>query len=149
MQSALAETSGTAKLNQWGDGAGASLLPHVSGKPHLAKEVVVERMDDIAERLSLLPDLIKLDLQGGEINALRGAEACVRHTEMVIVEFGCLDAYIGRTTPLQLFDFLCSRGFRLYDIAELLYRPYDGALGSGDLFFVHERSALRKYTGWA
>lgn len=148
---ALGESPGATELNIWRgveEDSGASLLSHIQGEASQAVEVQVDTIDAIAERLSFVPDLIKLDLQGGELKALRGAERALEQTEMVIVEFHCLDAYVGRPTPRDLLDYMYDRDFCLYDIVDCYNRPYDDALAGGDFFFVKNSSHLRSYQGW-
>jgi FkbM family methyltransferase len=138
-------------LHIWRDitsDTGASLLEHVSGEPGTAVEVQVDTLDNICETLDLKPDLVKLDLQGAELLALKGATKILESAEMIITEFGCLEAYIGRATPRQLIDIMYDNDYCLYDIVDCHYRPYDGALTGGDFIFVKNWSVLRKYKGW-
>jgi hypothetical protein len=72
----------------------------------------------------------------------------LKYAELAIIELGCLDAYINRTTPRELIDIMYDNDFCLYDIASCNDRLYDGALTGGDLFFVKNSSNLRKYKGW-
>jgi FkbM family methyltransferase len=149
---AVGAANATGHLNIWGDSemhlAGASMLQHVAGKPQRELAVEVRRLDDIAADYGLAPDLVKLDLQGGELAAIVGAERVLQQAEMFIVEFGTLNAYVNRTTPRQLIDVMYDQGYCLYDVVDLLYRPHDGALGSGDFFFVKNTSPLRRHSGW-
>jgi FkbM family methyltransferase len=152
INAALGASTGKAKLNIWHEkesDTGASLLEHVSGNAANIIEVDVETIDNISERLALTPDLLKLDLQGGELAALAGAKNVIKQAEFVIVEFGCLEAYIGRTTPRDLLELMYANNYCLYDIVDFNYRPYDKALTAGDFFFVKNDSALRRYKGWA
>ncbi len=150
-QIAIGREEGRAAFNIWrGEETdqGASLLPHVSGEAAKTLEVAVESLDHLAQRLDFFPNLVKLDLQGAELDALRGGEAVLQKTEVLIIEFGCLDAYIGRTTPREVMDHLYDRGFCLYDVTDLHDRPYDGALTGGDFTFVRKDSALRAHKGY-
>jgi hypothetical protein len=72
----------------------------------------------------------------------------LRTAEVVITEFGVGEAYLNSTTPLQLIQFMHDHDFVLYDIVDLLYRPYDKALSSGDFFFVKRTSKLLAYKGY-
>jgi hypothetical protein len=36
----------------------------------------------------------------------------------------------------------------LYDIIDLIYRPYDNALTGGDFFFVKNNSPLKSHKGY-
>jgi FkbM family methyltransferase len=149
---ALGDSPGKAKLKLWGEeasDAGASLLDHVVGEPGRVFEVAVETLDAVSRQTSLLPDLVKLDLQGGELSALKGATRVLGHAEFMMVEFGCLEAYIGRSTPRDLLELMYANDYCLYDVVDLHYRPYDGALTGGDFFFVKNSSPLRRHKGWA
>jgi hypothetical protein len=39
-------------------------------------------------------------------------------------------------------------GYSLYDIVDLRYRPYDGALSDGDFIFTKNNSVIRAYKGY-
>ncbi len=154
IKGAVADKEGEVTLNIWENSnhkskstalAGSSLLEHVQGEA--SKKIVVPKrtIDSIVDETGLKPDLLKLDLQGAELPALIGAKKALSSAEAVIVEFGCLDAYENRTTPRQLMDFLYDNGFVLYDIVDLRYRPYDGALVGGDYFFVKKDSKLKEH----
>jgi FkbM family methyltransferase len=148
---ALGECQKKAPFNFWqaaDSDYGASLLDYVSRPANQVIQVDVDTLDNISQRLSFTPDLIKLDLQGGELAALKGATMVLKHAELAIIEFGCLDAYINRTTPRELIDIMYDHDFCLYDIVSLIDRPYDGALGGGDFFFIKRSSKLRSHIGW-
>lgn len=148
---ALGESQKKSSFNIWRDAdmdQGASLLDHVSGPARQVVQVEVDTLDNIAQRLSFTPDLLKLDLQGGELAALRGGTEVLRHVEFAIIEFGCLDAYVKRTTPRELLDIMYDNDYCLYDVVSCSDRPYDGALTGGDFFFVKNSSILRSHKGW-
>ncbi|MCH8977625.1 MAG: FkbM family methyltransferase [Armatimonadetes bacterium] len=148
---AVGGEAGRANFNIWREETndrGASLFGNVSGKAAKVVEVEVDTLDNIARRLSLWPNLVKLDLQGGELDALTGGAEVLRRAEFVFVEFGCLEAYVGRATPREVIDLMYDSGFCLYDITDLNDRPYDGALTGGDFSFVKTTSPLRAHKGW-
>ena len=68
--------------------------------------------------------------------------------EFAVIEFGVLEAYVGRTSPRELLDFMYDHDFTLYDITDCINRPYDNALCAGDFFFVKNSSPLREYKGY-
>ena len=73
---ALGDAPGSAQLHIWRDAGadrGASLLENVSGEAKMSIDVEVRTLDSVCDDLGLVPDLLKLDLQGGELAALRGA----------------------------------------------------------------------------
>ncbi len=154
VSAAVAQEAGQAELNIWENSkhrdkftalAASSLLSHVQGKPSKKIQVEVKTIDSIIEETGKIPDLLKLDLQGAEKSALLGATMALRKAEMVIIEFGCLDAYENRTSPHDLFDILYQFDFRLYDIVDLQYRPFDDSLVGGDFFFVKKDSKLKEH----
>ena len=149
---ALGESLGEAYLNIWDNDqtkmSGSSLKAHVQGEAKDKMKVRLETLDNLCEKHGLMPDLVKLDLQGGEQEALKGAEAVLRAAEVVIIEFGCLPAYVDRTTPLDLMDTMYKNDYCLYDIIDLIYRPYDNALTGGDFIFAKNNSMLKKYKAY-
>ena len=126
LEIAVGEEPGLAYLNIWGNDktslAASSLLDHVVGEPNKRIGVEVRTLDMIAKRTSFTPNLVKLDLQGKELSALKGAENILKTAELFIIEFGCLEAYKDRTTPAELMDMMYSNSYCLYDIVDLYYR---------------------------
>lgn len=151
-QCAIGASQGKAFLNIWDNEhtkmSGSSLKDHVQGEPRNRMEVQIDTLDNICQRHRLTPDLVKLDLQGGELDALKGARQILQNTEVIISEFGCLQAYIDRTTPFDLMRVMYDHDYCLYDIIDLIYRPYDNALTGGDFIFVKNSSKLKQYKGY-
>jgi FkbM family methyltransferase len=151
---AVGDKPGTTHLNVWENPSdplalqASSLLDHTRGEPTQRAPVEVQTLDAIAARFDVLPDVVKLDLQGAELAALRGARTLLGRSELFIIEFGCLDAYQERTTPRALLDCMDDHGYCLYDVVDLGYRRFDGALCSGDFFFLLRDSPLRDHAGF-
>lgn len=151
---AVSEVKGQAILNVWLNSqhsnettalAASSLMGHVQGDASSKLNVQTDTIDSIVENSKITPDLLKLDLQGAELPALRGAVSLLETVEVCVIEFGCLDAYIDRTTPIELCEFMRDYDYVLYDIWDLRYRPYDSALAGGDFVFVKADSRLREH----
>jgi len=154
VNAAVSDKPGKGQLNVWDNPrhnnkitalAASSLLAHVQGRPAKKIDIDIKTLDMIAEETKKLPDLLKLDLQGGEKKALVGGKKLLKAVGLCIVEFGCLDAYVDRTTARDLMEIMYDSGFCLYDIVDMRYRPYDGALAGGDFFFVKRSSRLKKH----
>jgi FkbM family methyltransferase len=127
--------------------------PGLSGSSFFLKsknirEVPVTTIDALVNEHSLIgPMLMKLDVQGFELEALKGGQEALQNTEIVIVEQS-LWADRKSTdlpTPFEMFAFFEEHDFTLYDIAGLLYRPRDGALAELDLVFCKKNSGLRRH----
>jgi FkbM family methyltransferase len=95
------------------------------------------------------PILLKLDLEGHEFAALRGAEALLMKVEAVLTEVRFFDVNeSGRPVFSDLLSFLRERGFELYDVASLSGRPRDQRLRLGDAVFVRRDSRLLEDRSW-
>jgi FkbM family methyltransferase len=99
----------------------------------------------IAEHDLPRPYLLKLDIEGHEMHALRGAKRCLQDTEMAIIEIGTWaeDNPGGRASMMDVFRFMDDQGFVFYDLVEPGYRPVDDALYMFDAIFVKRDSMLR------
>jgi hypothetical protein len=49
----------------------------------------------------------------------------------------------------EVMDFMADRGYRLYDIIPMYWRPRDGALWQCDAFFVRDDSPLVASESWS
>ncbi len=152
VERAVGETPGKCTFNIWGDSkvaSDASMQSHIKGKPTIELDVQVDTLDNIAKEYAIQPDLVKLDLQGSELKALKGATSMLQKVEMFMVEFGCLEAYVERATSRDLLDIFFDNDYCLYDVVDLRYRQYDGALTGGDFIFIKNSSSLRAYKAWS
>ncbi len=93
--------------------------------------------------------LLKLDLQGHEIPALRGATCSLEKIEVIISEANFYQVNNnGRPIFSNLHHFLNERGFELFDIASLMGRSGDNRLQWGDVVFVRKDSKLSANRAW-
>jgi len=93
--------------------------------------------------------LVKLDIQGFELEALAGASSLYGETEVFIMETSLFAFLPNNPTTLDCMVFMQEKGYALYDITDFLRRPYDGALGQVDLAFVKEDGYLRRSLEWS
>lgn len=83
-------------------------------------------------------DLLKLDLQGYELAALRGADGLLPRTKLVLCEVEFVPLYEGQPLFGDIAAHLRERGFRLHNLYDL-WTLESGQLTSGDALFVSER----------
>lgn len=82
-----------------------------------AIDVNVRRLDDIfeADRFSP-PFLLKIDVQGFELEVLRGGDHMLQGVDEVFVECSFVELYTGQALAGELIAHLWSRGFQLVGV---------------------------------
>lgn len=111
--------------------------------------VAVDTLDNIANEHHFNEvDLIKLDLQGNEYEALLGAGQLCGTVEVFIIETSWL-AIGNATLVYDIIHHMQKNGYQLYDIFGFNYRPLDHALWQTDIVFVKADSPLLASTSWA
>lgn len=109
-------------------------------------EISIDTLDNIMEgRLVTGTALVKIDVQGADLAAIRGGRNTIRRCEVVIVEASLLNP---NNLLIDIVTEMRDLGFAVYDLFGLSPRPYDGALGQVDICFVKEESPLRSYRHW-
>ena len=148
-QGCLGSRTGKTILNV--DGDGSSVLPGHWGNPYgTQREVTVETLDNLVLRgLCAPPDLIKLDVQGYELEVLKGATRALNKTEAIIAEVSFFSFQTGMPLVHEVVKQLAEYGFVVYDMLGLTLRPLDGAVGQADLLFLREEHPLRSSNKWA
>lgn len=91
---------------------------------------------------------LKLDLQGFELEALKGGDALLARTDLIMLE---VSFYAQAHEPpiAALLQFLDARGFELYDVASLFARPRDDRARQEDFLLVRKDSGLAADRDWA
>lgn len=103
-------------------------------------------LDDICKDRDVPgPYLIKVDVQGAELDVLSGAKGILSKTEYIILEVSLFQFVKGGPQLYDIVTFMKSHGFVVYDIFGGHYRPLDGALAQVDMAFVKENSQFRKH----
>lgn len=81
-------------------------------------------------------DIIKLDLQGGELDAIVGLGSLIGSVKIVFVEVQFLALYSEAPLFSDVDTHLREVGFALYQFYDLVRSPNDGRLLYGDAMFV-------------
>jgi len=132
-------------LTIWDDLAGSSFLPNESeqlkgiGKQ---RKVSMVTIDSIIKNDGFdIPELVKLDIQGYEIEALKGAESLFGTTEAFIMEVSLFSFEDNPGMPVfsEVMNFMLARDYVIYDFPGFSRRPLDGALGQLDVCFVKKK----------
>jgi FkbM family methyltransferase len=141
---ALAAAAGSGELHVAGNRQSSSLMPILPLQSELAPgtgEIGVEpvelaRLDDLVAE-SAGPIYLKLDLQGGELAALRGAERTLEDAQAVEVELSTVPLYEGQPLLPEVLEFLAASGYRIIGL-ETAFRNRE----TGDL--IQTNALLRR-----
>ena len=145
---------GELTLTVWDDLAGSSLLPQENNdllEKGKQRKIEIITIDDlISENVIPVPELVKLDIQGFELEALKGATKIFGKSEVILLEvsFMSFSDVPGMPEFAEVISFMYERGYVAYDLPGFLRRPLDGALGQCDVCFVKDDSFLRKSKDW-
>jgi len=146
------KASGELVQTIWEDLQGSSFIPEVNldkladRTQRLTPIITLDEL--LRERKSFVPDLVKLDIQGYELEALKGASSAFGITEVFILDTSLYHFMNDMPTTSDCVTFMHDNGYDLYDITEYLRRPYDGALGQVDLAFALREGTLRSSNRW-
>jgi FkbM family methyltransferase len=129
---AATDTVGESILNVAANGQSSSLLPmaerHLSAIPnsrYISSQIVkTTTLDALLEGIGPAPPFfVKLDLQGGEMAALRGASAVLRSAEACEVELSLTELYEGGAGWQEVVAHLTAAGFAICDVERVFFDP--------------------------
>lgn len=94
------------------------------------------------------PDFLKLDVQGYELEVLKGAENSLQGIQVILAEISLLDIHQNVPLLAEIVKWLGERDWVAYDICGLTRRPLDQALWQADFIFVPCNSKFRADKRW-
>lgn len=116
------------------------------GSGELVQEIELDLLDSILNAMDFTaPVILKLDVQGADLRALKGASLVLSRAEVVIAEASLFNE---KNLAADIIQYMDQSGFRLYDVCGAGYRPYDQALGQVDLAFVRRGSDIIAHSRW-
>jgi FkbM family methyltransferase len=96
----------------------------------------------IAEGALSPPQLIKLDVQGYELEVLKGAEQALKTCDAILTEVSFFPFFPKLPLVDEVIAFLRVRGFIWYDALGILRRSADDRLAQMDFLFLREGHPL-------
>lgn len=132
----------------YSSGPRSSVLVELTTLPREEEQRPMLRLDDLITRTAIgdpVPQglLIKLDVQGFELEVLRGGRSTLARAEFLVLETSLLPYNEGGATFADVVKFMQDAGFVAYDFCGQFRRQTDLALCQTDVAFVRPDSPLR------
>jgi FkbM family methyltransferase len=129
-------------------GTGSGVLPELTTFDRDVRELPMTTLDATLRAgaggtAALAPLLTKIDVQGFELEVLRGGAETLSRTGLLILETSLLPYNEGAPLLAEVVAFLHAAGFVVYDFCGQFRRETDHTLCQTDLVFVPVGSALR------
>lgn len=132
---------------------GSSVLEEQSAYPRTKTHAETTSLDTLVDEGPGWDhiDLLKLDVQGYELEVLRGTAGHLPRCELVLMEVSIVPINLGAPTVEDVFTFMTERGFRMLDLCD--QHRIDKVLVQVDLLFINVRSAhapvlFHDHAGW-
>jgi hypothetical protein len=135
-------------------GTGSSVYRELTNLDKQVHELPLHRLDDVADsfftHIGRRPSnvLMKVDVQGYELEVLAGAPKLLDNVGALVLELSLIPYNEGAPLAHDVIRWLEERGFVTYDICDLHRRETDGALFQMDFVFVPTTSTLRHGAFW-
>jgi FkbM family methyltransferase len=135
-------------------GTGSSVYRELTNLDKQVHELPLHRLDDVADsffaHVGRRPTdvLMKVDVQGYELEVLTGAPRLLEHVGALVLELSLIPYNEGAPLAHDVIRWLDEHGFVIYDICDLHRRGTDGALFQMDFVFVPTTSRLREGAFW-
>jgi FkbM family methyltransferase len=109
-----------------------------------ARQIHIASLDDVLKvRNEAKPYLLKVDVDGAELQILRGATETLKDCSCIVIE---CPISIDDNQFFDRANFLKSRGFVLWDIVDMCY--YKDQLSQVDLVFISASSKIGVLAPW-
>ena len=121
---------------------GSSVFPESSPTSRQERTMTTRRLDSLLHERGAPPvDFLKLDVQGYELEVLKGAPRALEQAEVVLLEASLMPVNAGAPPFEDFIIFMDQAGFRVFDICGQ-GRRRDGVLWQVDLMFLRKGSRL-------
>jgi len=120
-----------------------SLLSDAKAKGSATAEMYV--LDElIASGEIPKPDFMKLDVQGFELEVLKGAENALKSGPALLLEVSFIDFLPHMPLIEHVMKFMSERDYVWHDVMGLSRRPQDDTLWQMDVFFIKRDHPMRR-----
>lgn len=109
------------------------------------RSIRMVRVDDVVAKEGLEgPFLLKIDVQGAEVDVLEGAKSTLASTEVISLEVSMFELMKGSPQFYDIVAYMKECDFAAFDVIPALNRPLDDALAQVDIVFVKDSGRFRK-----
>jgi FkbM family methyltransferase len=127
-------------------GTGSSVLEEQTSFKRDCVSIPMTTLDTVVSQAKLTgPFFLKLDVQGFELEVLKGATRAVAQAEAILMEVALLEYNKGAPTIDDVIYAMAQINFVPFDISGARRRESDGALFQVDIIFVRRDSNLRAH----
>jgi hypothetical protein len=125
-------------------GTGSSIYPERSNVPRSQRALIMHTLDGIRRKHKQLkaPLFLKLDVQGAELDVLRGGRETLALAEVVQLEVPLIKYNEGAPDTSTVVNYMAAAGYSVLDIAGYV-KPDRKSLSHVDLLFVSGNSSLQ------
>ncbi len=139
-------------INVHHDLYGSSLYNESDGKfadgiPRKVK--MVKLKDEIAHIDPEEHNILKVDVQGAELDVLRSAEDLLELFDVIILEVSFFNFLISTPDFSDVIKFMSEKNYVVYDMFDFQQRPIDNALAQADILFVKRNGYFRDSHSYA
>jgi hypothetical protein len=115
----------------------------VGGNGGVTRRVPLHSVDAIVAMKQLPgPYMLKFDTHGFEVPILKGSTKTLSQTEYIVMEVYNFRHTEGTLTFYEMCTLLEGMGFRCFNLADPMQRPFDRAFWQMDLFFARKENPI-------
>lgn len=114
----------------------------VEGQAETPIEVKVMTLDAVLADANIEDNiLIKIDVQGYELEVIEGAGALLERSKVLILEMSFAKLYAGQPLFHDVYQRMCGLGFRFNGSLAQMEHPHTGEVVQTDAIFVNEKQS--------
>jgi FkbM family methyltransferase len=122
--------------------SGSSVLSENSNAERSIETRTVATLDSLTLDLVGENNFLKIDVQGYELEVLKGASNSLNAFEAILLEVAIIEINEGAPLLHDVITFMTERGFSASEVLEIHRRPLDKATSQIDVLFIRKGSHL-------